>query len=65
MEYKGSKSITIENTPFTQELYEAAPEMYEALKTAEMYLKEISKGNHEVMITFIEQALSKARGKEA
>jgi len=45
-------------------VYQAAPEMLEALRTTEMYLQEISPGHHEVVITFIRRALDLAEGKE-
>ena len=62
MEYKGSRTITIENTPFTKELYEAAPDMYEALKAiAQCCL--VTEYSAEYRIELMEQTAKVVLGK--
>lgn len=54
--------ITIKGTPYSQALYESAPEMYEACKKLIMHKHQDNL--HPIDFQRIEQAIAKAEGRE-
>jgi len=63
MEPNVKSVITIAGTPYSKELYEAAPDMCDALKSVDLWMDEAGLPKDTMLRRNIKQALAKAEGR--